>query len=197
MQEQTPGEEAHKASASAAATNGRAGETDSTFQLIRRDGRSVEVMRFESSVVSFFLEAAEVLGVPKSVAAIYGICFASVEPLSFVDINSRLDISQGSISQGLRVLREVGALRVVGAHDRREYFAPDLELRRLVTHFIEARLEKQLKAGRGRLQLMRAAIPEEGRDREKELKARLKYLQTWHEKGRALVPLVKAYLKLA
>ena len=105
---------------------------------------------------------------PKSVAAIYGLCFASAEPLSFADINDRLDLSQGSISQGLRVLREMGALRVVPVDTaepspappetrRREFFAPDLELRKLVSHWIEQRLEKQLKAGKGRLQAMRTA----------------------------------------
>lgn len=62
--------------------------------------------------MGFFVDAADMLGVPKSVAAIYGICFASPEPLSFAEIEARLDISKGSISQGLRVLREVGALRV-------------------------------------------------------------------------------------
>lgn len=158
------------------------------------------MVAFEAEVVSFFCDAADLLGVPKSVAAIYGVCFASAEPLSFVDLNERLDISMGSISQGVRVLRDVGALKVVGNHDRREYFAPDLELRKLASHFIEQRLEKQIKAGKNRLQSMKAALPagptSSAKDL-KELKARLKYLESWHDKGRALVPLVKTFLKLS
>lgn len=80
--------------------------------LVKAGDRPADVVAFEEALVSFFTDAADNLGVPKSVAAIYGICFASPEPLSFSDINERLDISSGSVSQGLKVLREVGALRV-------------------------------------------------------------------------------------
>jgi len=182
--------------------------------LIRGAGRDPAVIVFETEVVSFFVDAADLLGVPKSVAAIYGICFASSEPLSLADINDRLDISVGSISQGLRVLREVGALKVVAAPvlnlapenlttrgtRSREHFAPDLELRKLAARFVEQRLEKQLKAGKDRLQTMKAAMPSgpstPAKDL-KELKARLKYLESWHDKGKALVPILKTFLKLA
>jgi len=182
----------------------------SAAHLIRAGGRDPELVAFETAVVSFFFDAADLLGVPKSVAAIYGICFASAEPLSLSDIDARLDISIGSISQGLRVLREVGALKVVSSpashptpevhHTRgprvREYYAPDLELRKLAARFIEQRLEKQLKAGRSRLESMKASIPAGPGDSAKELKARLRYLESWHDKGKALVPLVKTFLKL-
>ena len=182
--------------------------------IIRAGGRDLGLVAFEVEVVAFFYDAAEILGVPKSVAAIYGICFASAEPLSFADINERLDISAGSISQGIRVLREIGALKlsddvfgsslvsrpsslVVRSARQRERFAPDLELRKLATHFIEQRLEKQLTAGKQRLQTMKAAIPAAHSDCAKELRARLKYLQSWHDKSRKLVPLVKTFLKLS
>ena len=190
------------------------GQPASAAHLIRGAGRDPAVIVFETEVVSFFVDAADLLGVPKSVAAIYGICFASSEPLSLGDINDRLDISVGSISQGLRVLREVGALKVVAAPAlnlapenlttrgtrSREHFAPDLELRKLAARFVEQRLEKQLKAGKDRLQTMKAAMPSgpstPAKDL-KELKARLKYLESWHDKGKALVPILKTFLKLA
>ncbi|PTX98387.1 hypothetical protein [Opitutus sp. ER46] len=91
------------AAESAAASEGR--------RLVRAEGRPPAQVEYEQSLVAFFVEGAQMLGIPKSVAAIYGICFASAEPLSFSDINERLDISSGSISQGLRVLKEVGALK--------------------------------------------------------------------------------------
>lgn len=182
--------------------------------LIRGEGRPAAVVSFEETVVSFFLDAADMLGVPKSVAAIYGICFSSPRPLSFGDINDRLDLSQGSISQGLRVLREVGALRVVTPGEiegspapwsdpdllrearRKEFFTPDLELRKLAERWINQRLEKQLKAGKGRLQAMKDAIPPDQNGSTRELRARLKYLESWHSQSRALVPVMKAFLKL-
>jgi DNA-binding transcriptional regulator GbsR (MarR family) len=128
--------------------------------LVLDAGREPQAVEFERALVAFFLDAAEMLGVPKSVAAIYGVCFASTLPLSFADIEQRLDISKGSISQGLRVLREVGALQTVSApQDRRELYAPDLHLRNLATRWIEGRLEKQLDAGRARLRAIAKSVP--------------------------------------
>lgn len=165
--------------------------------LVRGDSRDSEVVEFERALVSFFVEAADLLGVPKSVAAIYGICFAAPEPLSFADIEQRLDLSRGSISQGLRVLREVGALREVSEEvDRRELFVPDLELRKLADHWIERRLTEQLMSGQERLQAIAKAIPVGRNGAAKILRTRLKALQTWHDKARALLPIVKTFLRL-
>lgn len=80
-------------------------------KLVIAGDRPAEVVNFERQVVDFFVSAADLLGVPKSVASIYGIVFASPVPLSFAEIEARLDISKGSVSQGLRVLREVGAIK--------------------------------------------------------------------------------------
>jgi DNA-binding transcriptional regulator GbsR (MarR family) len=151
---------------------------------------------FETALVDFFVDAADLLGVPKSVAAIYGIVFASPAPLSFAEIEARLDISKGSVSQGLRVLKEVGALKEVStATDRAELFTPDLELRKLVARFLENRLQKQLDAGKGRLNTLAKAVPGRKADAEV-LRQRLKYLQSWHDKARALMPMAKVFLKL-
>lgn len=152
------------------------------------------IAAFEDEMVAFFISAADTLGVPRSVAAIYGICFASPVPLSFADIHARLDISQGSISQGVRILKEMGALKVVGCHKRRDYFSPDLALRRWVARFLEERLEKQLKHGVERLDALASMLPQAG-EGAKELHVRLKYLRQWYGRSKALVPLIKIYLK--
>ena len=134
---------------------------------------------------------------PKSVAAIYGICFASPEPLSFTEVQERLDLSSGSISQGLKVLREVGALKVVRTElDSREYVTPDLELRKLVQHWITERLQRQLAAGQTRLQSIAKAVPGGGAPASKELRDRIKALQGWHDKASAVLPFVRTALKL-
>lgn len=147
--------------------------------------------------MGFFVEAAELLSVPKSVAAIYGICFASPKPLSFSDINTRLDISVGSISQGLRVLRGVGALKVVSAlDDRFERFEPDIELRKLIVHYLEQKVERQLDAGRKRIREIKVSIPRSEPAAAKKLSRRVKSLDGWHAKSRALLPLVKGALRL-
>jgi DNA-binding transcriptional regulator GbsR (MarR family) len=165
--------------------------------LVRVGGRAPDLVAFEEELVSFFLDAADILGVPKSVAAIYGVCFAAPEPLSFADIEQRLDISKGSISQGLRVLREVGALRVVsGPLDRREFYTPDLHLRNLVTRWLEQRLQKQLDAGKVRLRTISKLVPAGANGSTKILRGRVKALQAWHDQARSVLPLVKTFLKL-
>ena len=77
------------------------------------------------------------------------------------------------------------------------YFAPDLELRKLVAHFIEERLEKQLSAGKSRLDALKRGVPSAGNGSAKELKGRIKALQAWHEKARALLPLMKGFLNVS
>ena len=72
-----------------------------------------EELAFARALVELFGDAATVLGIPWSIAAIYAVIFASPRPLSFADIEERLQISKGSVSQGLRVLREFGAVQIV------------------------------------------------------------------------------------
>lgn len=171
--------------------------TASGTGLVLAAGRPEEIVAFDAQVVGFFVSAADVLGVPKSVAAIYGIVFASPQPLSFAEIEARLNVSKGSISQGLRVLREVGALKEVSAAaERSERFAPDLEMRKLVARFIESRVEKQLAAGSERLESLRGAIPNDSAANSVELKRRLKSLSDWHSKARGLLPLVRGVLRV-
>jgi HTH-type transcriptional regulator, glycine betaine synthesis regulator len=164
---------------------------------VRAHDADAPVLRFEREVVDFFVDAADLLGVPKSVAAIYGIVFASPRPLSFAEIEARLDISKGSISQGLRVLREIGALKEVStAEDRAELFTPDLELRKLVVRFLENRLEKQLSAGSSRLASIIKAVPGRNGDAA-ELRKRLQSLSDWHSKARSFLPLARTALKIS
>ncbi len=165
--------------------------------LVLAGDRPEEIVLFESQLVAFFVDAAELLGVPKSVAAIYGIVFASPEPLSFANIEARLDFSKGSISQGLRALREIGAVREVSTDkDRTELFSPDLEMRRLIQRFLEQRLDTQLEQGKKRLGgLKKSADVFTGRD-QKLIMERLRKLQRWHDRTMALMPVVKAFLKL-
>ena len=160
-------------------------------------GRPAGVVRFEVEVVDFFLSAADLLGVPKSVAAIYGVVFASPKPLSFADIAARLDISKGSISQGMRLLREIGAVKEIStAADRVELFLPDLELRKLIARYISSRLHTQLAEGQKRLTVIARKVPAIDHDQEAILRQRLKHLTGWHMKARALLPIARTFLKL-
>ena len=188
------------------------------WKLVIPGDRPADAVAFEVQMVDFFVSAADLLGVPKSVAAIYGVVFASPGPLSFAEIEARLDISKGSVSQGLRVLREVGAIKPATSGQRTAEsaaeasqsemleaegsklrapvaYVPDLELRKLVARFLENRLEKQLTAGSSRLAALTRAVPGKGAEAA-ELKKRLQSLSDWHSKAKTLLPLARTVLKL-
>jgi DNA-binding transcriptional regulator GbsR (MarR family) len=157
-----------------------------TRTLVRGDDRAPDVVAFEVALVDFFVRGAELLGAPRSVAAIYGIVFASPEPLSFADIEAHLDISKGSISQGLRVLREIGAIKVVdGNGSRRDYYAPDLELRKLVVRFLDERLQRQLSDGSERLKQLSRSVPDSSTANTATLRERIRQLKNWHDKAKS------------
>ena len=165
--------------------------------LVISTERPVEQAAFDAAVVDFFVDTAGLFGVPKSVAAIYGIVFASPVPLSFSDIETRLDISKGSISQGLRILREIGAVKEISTPaDRVELFTPDLELRKLIARFISSRLQTQLTAGQKRLTAIADHVPTTDVAHAELLRQRLKHLTGWHTKARALLPVARTFLKL-
>jgi hypothetical protein len=76
---------------------------------------------FERACVEFFADVVQVFGVPRSVGQIYGLLYASPQPLSFTAIAGKLDISRGSTSQGLQALRDLGAVvPVSGTEGERE-----------------------------------------------------------------------------
>ena len=152
---------------------------------------------FEQSLIAFFQEAADILGAPRSLAAIYGILFASPKPLCFADIETKLGISKGSVSGGLKALKDIGAIKS-SEHpgDRREWYEPDTELRRMIRRFIETRLQQQIKQGGDRLATIKAQIPQEDPEVAKLLTARIDHVENWHGKAKALMPIIKTFLAL-
>lgn len=152
---------------------------------------------FEQSVIAFFQETADVLGAPRSLAAIYGILFASPKPLCFADIETKLEISKGSVSQGLKALKEIGAIKSSDhTGDRREWYEVDTELRKMVRRFLATRLETQLNQGGERLKDIKSKIPADNADEAKQLLARVEHVENWQGKAKSLLPIIKAFLAL-
>lgn len=163
---------------------------------------------FEARMIAFFVEAATVLGVPKSVAMIYGALFGSARPLSFGEIEQKLGISKGSVSQGLRVLREIGAVEVAdgemafenkedgGAHPQATRYRPVVELRLLLTKLVADKIQPHLKASGDTITELTQSLPGVGDPEAAEvLETRLKHLQVWQRRSKDLLPLLKAFLR--
>jgi len=148
---------------------------------------------WEEAVVDLFLNAAHSAGLPKSVGQIYGLLFCRDEPLAMDDIMNLLSISKGSASQGLRSLRRLGAVnsRYLPGN-RKEHFAAEIRLRKLVAGFLKEQAEPHLEKGEARLlqlaQLVEGAQTEESAHRGTR---RENILSSWHRQIGKLLPLVK------
>lgn len=151
---------------------------------------------FEAHVIEFFCDGVRLLGLPKSIGEIYGLLFVSQEVLSLDDLVSRLGISKGSASQGLRALRELGAVREVeGVVGRRVYYEPDDELKRLVGGFIKEQVRPHLASGEEKLEKLNRMLREMPKDARSDFYAeRLERLGRWSKRARVVLPLLQKFL---
>lgn len=147
---------------------------------------------FERECINVFVHAAQALSIPRSVGEIYGLLFASPDPLPMDAIIARLRISKGSASQGLRWLREVNAVKaeyVVG--DRRDHFAAETELRQLAMGYLRESVEPQLSRAEGYLQRLKAAVPTGKRlEKARFAEDRYKKLRRWHQFSSKILPVI-------
>jgi len=152
---------------------------------------------FERECVSFFAEVVQLFGVPKSVGQIYGLLYASPEPLGFPDIVERLEISKGSASQGLQLLRSLGAIiEVNSAHEveiRGVIYEPELGLRRLMKGVLRGRVASMAATSAERVNRL-GMLAERSPSQSKFYLDRAKKIQTWQRRFKAVMPLLVALL---
>ena len=151
---------------------------------------------WETSMIDVFVRAAGLIGLPRSIGEIYGLLFCTPKALSFDELVERLQISKGSVSQGLKVLRQLGAVKlhyVPGS--RRDHYQPELSMKRLVRGFIKDQFEPHLLSGSQRLDNIDALIEDEGdEDSRAHARNRLGTLRSWQQRTRKLMPIVMAVL---
>ena len=61
--------------------------------------------------IDFFVRMMSIMGLPRSVGEIYGLLYFSPDALSMEEICTKLGISIGSASQGLRTLLNLKAVK--------------------------------------------------------------------------------------
>ncbi len=147
-------------------------------------------------MIDVFVRAAGLIGLPRSIGEIYGLLFCAKEALTFDELVERLQISKGSVSQGLKVLRQLGAVKlhyVPGS--RRDHYEPELSMKRLVRGFIKDQFEPHIVSGSQRLETINELIEEEADDalRQHALN-RLGTLHSWQRRTRKLMPVILAVL---
>jgi DNA-binding transcriptional regulator GbsR (MarR family) len=151
---------------------------------------------YESGLVDIFADLAELFGNPKSYGQIYGLLFASEEPLSMEDIAQRLDISQGSTSQGLRQLEAFGAV-IKARHDgsRQALYTAKLEMKLLISGFLKERVIPRLESTESRVKALRDSLnfPPSSLN-SSAARFRLNRLAKWHRSARTLLPIARKIL---
>ena len=148
---------------------------------------------WESAVIDLFLNAANSFGLPKSYGLIYGLLFCRDEPLAMDEIMKLLEISKGSASQGLRALRQLGAISCTFAKgDRKERFVAEIRLRKLVSGFLREQADPHLDRGVARLKQIELLLEESGsKDSQIRGSRRHEILSGWHRQMSRLLPWVK------
>lgn len=149
----------------------------------------------ETEVIDLFVHLARILGVPKTVAEIFGLLFVSPKPLAMEELIARLSLSKGSASQGLRFLRSVGAVKTVYvAGTRRDHYLPETELRKLLRGFLREKLEPYFQGGAERLQRIERALRQMPNGEQQLFKARVAKIRNWERQGKRFIPLISKLL---
>ncbi len=145
----------------------------------------------EAEVIGLFVQLARGLGQPRSLAEIYGLLFISATPLAMDDLIERLGLAKGTASQGLKFLRNVGAVRMVYVSgSRRVHYEAVAELRSLVSRFLRDQIMPHLDSGLdriGQIADLARQLPAAERAR---VTQRIALLQSWGKKGRKFLPVI-------
>jgi DNA-binding transcriptional regulator GbsR (MarR family) len=108
----------------------------------------------------------------------------------------RLGISKGSASQGLRFLRDLGAVRVIEvAGDRREFYEAEISPTRLVAGFLNEKVQPRLKASDERLARLKKTLKEVDAV-DPMLAERVERLHVWSTRARQFLPVVAGLVKI-
>ena len=148
---------------------------------------------WEIAVIDLFLNAANSFGLPKSYGQIYGLLFCRDQPLAMDEVMELLQISKGSASQGLRALRQLGAVSSTFAPgDRKEHFVAEIRLRKLVSGFLREQADPHLEKGVARLKQIEGLLEGSGsKDSRIRGTRRHEILSGWHRQMSRLLPWVK------
>jgi len=159
--------------------------------------KAARLSDLEVESIEMFINFLRLLGWPKSVGEIYGLLFVSSEPLAMDDIMARTGMSLGAASQGLKLLREFGAVRTIYMRgERKDHYVASGELSRFATSYIEEELLPRMRTAQERIKRMERmmkSLPETNRQLPAERIDRLKY---WLGKGQKVVPWLVRFLKL-
>ena len=169
--------------------------------MAAEDAESALMADYEEGLVSVFADLAELFGNPRSYGQIYGLLFSHEEPLTMEEIARRLDISQGSISQGLRQLEAFGAIvKEKNNGSRQARYTAKLEMKLLISGFLKERVIPRLESTETRIKDLRNSLSTTSLRSQTQVSAfssalfRLDRVAKWHRSARTILPLARKIL---
>ena len=145
----------------------------------------------EVEVIHLFVQFSRAFGQPRSVAEIYGLLFASAQPLPMDAFTERLNLSKGSASQGLKYLEDLGAIRTVYvAGDRRTHYEATTELRKLAGHFLRKQVLTYFEDTGSRMERIETQAQDLPEEQMKHIVERMRLLRRWEKTGRRVMPFI-------
>lgn len=164
---------------------------EKTEENFKANGAGSRLEPVEIEIIHLFVQFAGVLGQPRSVAEIYGLLFASPQPLAMDTLIERLNLSKGSASQGLKYLQDLGAVRTVYvAGDRRTHYEAVAELRSLAGRFLRQQILTHFDDSENRLDRIALQTQKISDEQRKHINERIKLLRRWERTGRRILPFV-------
>jgi DNA-binding transcriptional regulator GbsR (MarR family) len=146
---------------------------------------------FQRECVELFVSLAQILSIPRSYGEIFGLIFSTETPLCLDDVSTRLRLSRGAASQGLRWLRNIGALqRVYVEGDRREHFSAETSLRKLASGFLREKIEPHLSSSTERLETLKSVATTLPDPEQPFATTRHAQLQQWQGVIKSMLPLL-------
>ena len=156
-----------------------------------------EEVKLEVESIDFFVRMMSILGLPRSVCEIYGVLYFAENPLSMDEISSRLKISMGSTSQGLKTLRSLKAIRTSYVQgDRKDHYIAETEFRRLFSNFIKEDILQHLDSAADRISSMEKHVIANPVMNKEFYTTRIEKLKRLTKAGRKLLPALAGLLKI-
>ncbi|MBT7064721.1 MAG: transcriptional regulator [Verrucomicrobia bacterium] len=145
----------------------------------------------EREIIELFVQLAAVISYPRSIGELYGMLFLSPDPLTADALIERLGMSKGSASQGLKVLRTLGAIKsVYMPGDRRGHYQAELNLRRIIGGFMQQQVAPNLADANARLTRIDGLLKSDNDPKQEWLQSRLTDLHRWSKHSEKLAPVV-------